>query len=145
VKGIQIHPSVELAWALANREAQLSGSSRVEPVHFLLAILHIIHDCSLQDAEALGLPRDAIDEIATISKEVRRVVGLPDDRITAMRRKHHFSAPAWKRFPAHFLASRRGISGHFPERCNAGGGKQIQDSQLFTFAASLTGPDTGWS
>ncbi len=87
MKDIQLHPSVQLTWVLANREAQLSGSSNIEPLHFLVAILLIIDDCFMQDAEAIGLPRTAIEDIVRISKVVRNTIGLPQERITAIRRK----------------------------------------------------------
>lgn len=87
MKDIQLHPSVQLAWALASREARLSGSSSIEPLHFLVAILLIIDDCYLQDAKAMGFPRNALKEIARISEETRKAIGLPEDRITAMRRE----------------------------------------------------------
>jgi ATP-dependent Clp protease ATP-binding subunit ClpC len=83
----QIDPSLQLAWALANREAHFSGSATIEPLHFLVAILLIIDDCFLRDAEAMGLPSEAIDEIGRLSAKTRRTIGVPQDRITAMRRE----------------------------------------------------------
>lgn len=83
----RIHPSLQLAWALANREAHFSGSPTIEPLHFLVATLLIIDDCFLRDAEAMGLPSDAIEGIATLSAKARKTIGIPQDRITAMRRE----------------------------------------------------------
>lgn len=86
MKDIRIHPSVQLAWAIANREAQLSGSHSIEPIHFLVAILLIIDDCFLRDAEAMGLPSNAVEEIGRLSAEARKTIGISEDRITAIRR-----------------------------------------------------------
>jgi ATP-dependent Clp protease ATP-binding subunit ClpA len=83
----RIHPSLQLAWALANREAHFSGSATIEPLHFLVAILLIIDDCFLRDAEAMGLPNEAVDDIATLSAKTRKTIGVPQDRITTMRRE----------------------------------------------------------
>jgi ATP-dependent Clp protease ATP-binding subunit ClpC len=87
LKDIRLHPSVQLTWALANREAQLSGRYGIEPLHFLVAILLIIDDCFLREAAAMGLPKNALDEIAILSAEARNAIGLPENRVTAIRRE----------------------------------------------------------
>lgn len=89
MKRIEIHRSVQLAWAIANAEACLSGSLRIEPVHFLLAILKIIDDAFQQEAEELALPPEAIHVIASMGARCRAITGLSDDKITAARRGLH--------------------------------------------------------
>lgn len=83
----RIHPSLQLSWVLANREAHFSGSSTIEPIHFLVALLLLMDDYYLQDAKAMGMPNGVIEEIASFSAVARKIVAIPDVRITAIRRE----------------------------------------------------------
>jgi ATP-dependent Clp protease ATP-binding subunit ClpA len=81
-----MHPSAQLAWALASREARAAGSARIEPLHFLAAVLLIADDCFQTEAQTSGLPSGAVEEIKRLGVEARRRLGVSDDRITATRR-----------------------------------------------------------
>lgn len=86
MSALAIDPALQLVWAVANAEACGVGAARIEPVHFLLAVLKVLDDGFRRDAEALGLPRAAIDELPQIAAEGRRLLGLSDDQLTAARR-----------------------------------------------------------
>ena len=83
----RIHSSLQLSWVLANREAHFSGSSTIGPFHFLVALLLIIDDYYLQDAKALGMSKGAIEEIASLSSAARKIISIPENQITAIRRE----------------------------------------------------------
>jgi ATP-dependent Clp protease ATP-binding subunit ClpC len=86
LRRIKIHPSVQLAWGIANAEANNAGSKKIEPVHFLLAALKIIDDAYHQDAVAMQFPQKMLGEIAEVAAECRRVLKITDEEITAARR-----------------------------------------------------------
>lgn len=46
--------SMQLAWALANGEASLSGREIIEPAHFLMALLTLREPGFLDEAGAAG-------------------------------------------------------------------------------------------
>lgn len=86
MKRIEIHPSVELAWNIANVEACLAGSPRIEPVHFLLATLIIIDGVFEEIADTMKLSPETIREIFDVAAECRDLLQMSDDEITKARR-----------------------------------------------------------
>ena len=54
---IRVHVSAILAWAIASAESCLAGSSRIEPVHFLIAVLKVIDDAYHAEARDMGFDR----------------------------------------------------------------------------------------
>ena len=87
MRRIEIHPSVYLAWNLANIEACLSGSPRIEPIHFLVATLIIIDGIFEEVANTMKLTPETVREIFDIAAECRSVLRMSDDDITSARRK----------------------------------------------------------
>ena len=83
---IPVHPSVELAWQIANTEACLAGSLRIEPVHFLLAALKIADDVIDGAAPNLSATPEAQPSTRQIAAECRQLLGLADAELTAARR-----------------------------------------------------------
>lgn len=83
---ITLHPSVQLAWAMANAEACASGSSFIELSHFLLAILKIVDNMYDQTADLMQFPPEAHKEIFEAALECRAALKMTDDEITAARR-----------------------------------------------------------
>ncbi len=81
-----IHDSVQLVWAMANREACLAGAARIEPIHFLLASLIIIDGLFEDAANALEFSQDSISSVFKIVAECRSRMKMTDDEITAARR-----------------------------------------------------------
>ena len=84
---LSLHPSVLLAWNIANNEACLSGNKRIEPIHFWYAILKILDDAFIQEAEQFDFTEEEIQTITEILKEGRSLTGLSDSEITNMRRQ----------------------------------------------------------
>lgn len=83
---ITLHPSVQLAWAMANAEACASGSSFIELSHFLLAILKIVDNMYDQTADLMQFPPEAHKEISEVALQCRAALKMTDDEITAARR-----------------------------------------------------------
>jgi hypothetical protein len=81
-----LHPSVQLAWALANLEANRSNAPRIEPAHFLLACLRIADDAATQEAELVGLSPQLREATADLVQPARRLIGLSEKELTAARR-----------------------------------------------------------
>lgn len=86
MRRMEIHPSVQVAWAIANAEACLSGNERIEPAHFLLGILKVIDDAFQQDIDKMGYPAEIIHAVSAMAARGRIATGMPDDEITATRR-----------------------------------------------------------
>jgi hypothetical protein len=86
VKQMKLHPSVQVAWALANFDACLGGSPRIEPPHFLLAIVKIVDGLFENAVEALEISREDVREIFKVGNECRVLLKMTDDEITAARR-----------------------------------------------------------
>lgn len=86
LKRMEFHPSVQLAWAIANAEACQAGSQTVEPIHFLLAILEIIDEAFYQYAEAMGLSAEDLSSLPPLAREAKELLGLSDDEVTRLRR-----------------------------------------------------------
>src|SRR5436190_16886759 len=89
LKEINLSPSVRLAMNMANTEACLSGSERIEPFHILLAILNIVDDHYNQASEAFGLTPEEIKSVGESATLGRSRLKIPDEKITAIRRQLH--------------------------------------------------------
>ena len=85
---MSLHPdtSVQLAWAIANTEANLSGDDRIRPVHFFLAILKLIDPQFIRQLEGVDIPHDDHKRIALQSKQVRQYLEMSADEVTHLRR-----------------------------------------------------------
>lgn len=86
MKRIEIHPSVYLAWNVANIEARLSGSPRIEPVHFLLATLIIIDGVFEEVADSMEISPETMREVFDIAAKCRSTLQMSDEDITKSRR-----------------------------------------------------------
>jgi len=86
MKRIEVHPSVYLAWNIANAEACLSGDPRIEPVHFLLATLIIIDGMFEDVADSMKLSSETMREVFDCAAECRSILEMSDDEITNARR-----------------------------------------------------------
>jgi ATP-dependent Clp protease ATP-binding subunit ClpC len=80
------HSSVQLTWALANRNALLAGSPVIESVHFLLALLEILDDAFKGHAHSLGLSEQEIQETSEQATQAQELLGLADEEVTSIRR-----------------------------------------------------------
>ena len=81
-----INESVQLVWAMANRDAWSAGSARIEPVHFLLASLMIVDGLFEDAADALEFTQESISSVFKIASECRSKMKMTDDEITSARR-----------------------------------------------------------
>lgn len=84
---IHIDASTQLAWAIANTEANLAGEKRIQPIHFFLGILKVIDPAFLQHLQGVDLPADAILDLSKLSKQVREYLEMSTDEITMYRRR----------------------------------------------------------
>jgi hypothetical protein len=84
---LSLHPSVLLAWNIANNEACLSGNKRIEPVHFWYAILKILDDAFIQEAEQFDFTEEEIQKITETLGQGRSLAGLSESDITTKRRQ----------------------------------------------------------
>lgn len=86
MSGHGTHGSVRLAWSLANLMAARSESMRIEPLHFFLALLHVLDDLFHEEAERIGLERSEIEEVERLAGAGRERIGASPRDITKLRR-----------------------------------------------------------
>jgi ATP-dependent Clp protease ATP-binding subunit ClpC len=86
MREIGIHPSVLLAWSIANQEASLAGSKTIEPAHFFLAILKMLDDAFMDFAVQSGLDQSTIKDVTTDIHECRQQISISGEEITRFRR-----------------------------------------------------------
>lgn len=84
---ISVHPSVFLAWNIANVEACRSGNARIEPAHFLLATFMILDGLFKDAAEAMGMSPDGLRAIFGIAAQCRLILQMSYDEISTARRR----------------------------------------------------------
>lgn len=104
-KKIVIHPSIKLAWSIANDEACLSGSRVIHPVHLLLAALKIIDDNFDEAAEDLHLDAEEMRSVVDIISQCRQMLEMSDEDLTATRRglRHTLQESGGEPLPIHHL------------------------------------------
>lgn len=78
--------SVQLAWAIANTEANLAGETHIHPVHLFLGILKVIDPHFLKQLEGVNLPDDERAKLVEISKHVRQYLEMSIEDVTRLRR-----------------------------------------------------------
>jgi ATP-dependent Clp protease ATP-binding subunit ClpC len=86
MRSISVHPSAILTWALASSEACLAGSPRIEPIHFLVAILKIVDDAYQRDVEELNLDPEIIHSLGDAVSQARAALCVSDEEVTEARR-----------------------------------------------------------
>jgi len=84
---LPLHPSLILAWGMANLEAWRGRSERIKPLHFLSAIFRILDDTYQHDAQILGISDSDIAEAKTIILKARAQLNLNQETLTNWRRK----------------------------------------------------------
>jgi hypothetical protein len=83
---MDVHVSVQLTWSIANFEACRSGSSQIEPVHFVLGVLKVMDLNFSRDALAMGLPADILTSIIPVAEQCRERLNISGDEIKRARR-----------------------------------------------------------
>ncbi|HEX8475543.1 MAG TPA: ATP-dependent Clp protease ATP-binding subunit [Pyrinomonadaceae bacterium] len=82
---INVHLSLHLAWGIASVEAMRSGSTLIEPEHFLLSVLSIVDGVYPDDLFELT-PESRV-EIKSAAAQCREVMQMSADEVTRARRE----------------------------------------------------------
>jgi hypothetical protein len=88
-----MHPSVELAWLIANREAALANCPCITPSHVLLGVLKILDDSYDREAEAFRLEAEEIAQINEMAAFCRTLLQMSEHELKAARRGVHQALP----------------------------------------------------
>jgi len=78
--------SIQLVWAIANTEANLSGEKRIRPIHFYLGILKLVDPRFLKQLHGVDIPEEEQRTLGQLSKDVRHFLEMTVDEITKLRR-----------------------------------------------------------
>ncbi|MEI8120433.1 MAG: AAA family ATPase [bacterium] len=78
--------SIQLVWAIANTEANLSGEKRIRPIHFYLGILKLVDPRFLKQLHGVDIPEEEQRSLGQLSKDVRHYLEMTVDEITKLRR-----------------------------------------------------------
>lgn len=84
---VMIDISVQLAWAIANTEAFLSGGQRIEPIHFFLGTLKTIDPAFEEQVSSLDLPEKHLARLRQISVDARQYLEMTPKELTNYRRQ----------------------------------------------------------
>ena len=90
---LELHPSVHLAWSIANREAALANCTCITPPHVLLGVLKILDDNFIREAEAINLDAEEVDQINEMARISRPLLQMSESELTAARRGLHRALP----------------------------------------------------
>lgn len=83
---MQLHPSVQIAWAIANTEANLSGERLIQPVHFLLGLLKVIDARFIDQIQGVELPDEDKESIRQSGNSARHFLEMTNEEAMKMRR-----------------------------------------------------------
>ena len=87
MKRIPLHPSMIITWGTANLEAWRGRSERIQPIHFLSALLRILDDAYQHDAMILGASEPVLAEVEDLLPTAREILDLDPKELTELRRK----------------------------------------------------------
>ncbi|HEX8556979.1 MAG TPA: hypothetical protein VF668_02700 [Pyrinomonadaceae bacterium] len=90
---VELHPSVYLAWFIANREAALAGCACVTPPHVLLGVLKILDDSYDREAEAARMGAGELGRIDEAVGACGPLLQMSGAELTAARRGLHKALP----------------------------------------------------
>src|SRR3712207_2803012 len=90
---MQLHPSVELAWLIANREAALANCDSVTPPHVLLGVLKILDDNYDREARAFKMDAQELEQIDQMIRISRPLLQMSEAELTGVRRGLHKALP----------------------------------------------------
>lgn len=86
---IKIHPSVRLAWLVANCEAALANHDCIRPAHVLLAVLKILDNNYSRVAEVMEYTEDELRQIDDMAASCLPILHLSESELTRARRGLH--------------------------------------------------------
>lgn len=90
---MDLHPSVRLAWLIANREAAFANCTCITPPHVLLGVLKILDDSFDREAEAVNLDAQDMEQINEMVCLSRPLLQMSETELTAARRGLHKALP----------------------------------------------------
>jgi hypothetical protein len=90
---MEMHPSVHLAWLIANREAAFANCACITPSHVLLGVLKILDDNFDREAEALDINAEELEQINEMVRLSRPLLQMSEAELTAARRGLHKALP----------------------------------------------------
>lgn len=90
---MELHPSVYLAWFIANREAALASCTCITPPHVLLGVLKILDDSYDREAESVNLDAGELEQINEEVRICRPLLQMSEAELTAARRGLHKLLP----------------------------------------------------
>ncbi len=93
MRPLALHPSVRLAWLIANREAALANCTCITPSHVLLGVLKILDDNYDREAEASKLDAQELEEIKEMVGICRPLLQMSESELKAARRGVHQALP----------------------------------------------------
>jgi hypothetical protein len=86
---MEVHPSVRLAWIIANREALLGTCDCITPVYVLLGVLKILDDNYDREAEAMHLGAEELQQVNDMIIACRPLLHMSERELTSARRGLH--------------------------------------------------------
>src|SRR6184192_3152344 len=90
---VNLHPSVQLAWLIANREAALANCTCITPAHVLLGVLKILDDSYDLEAEDANMDARDLEQISDMVRISRSLLQMSKAELTAARRGLHKALP----------------------------------------------------
>lgn len=83
---VSLDTSVQLAWAIANTEANLAGDSCIRPVHFLLGILKLMDPAFASQLDGVELSEEQLSHLSSLPSRGRQYLEMKAPDITKLRR-----------------------------------------------------------
>jgi ATP-dependent Clp protease ATP-binding subunit ClpA len=83
---VSLDTSVQLAWAIANTEANLADDVSIRPVHFLLGVLKLMDPSFASQLDGLDLSEEQRTRLKSLPPRGRQYLEMKPDDITRLRR-----------------------------------------------------------
>lgn len=90
---VELDPSVQLAWYIANREAALANCACITPSYVLLGVLKILDDSYDREVEDINMDAQELEQINQMVLITRRFLEMSQSELTAARRGLHKALP----------------------------------------------------
>ena len=83
---VSLHKSVQLAWALANNEAQIAGDDQIMPIHLILGILKVGDASTISDIIDPSLREEDWPGLLEEGRRIRQYLEMSDDHLQRARK-----------------------------------------------------------
>jgi hypothetical protein len=94
MSNMPLRPSAILAWNIANRFAQNTGSCQIEPAHIFLAILVLMDSVDFYDAQSFQLSESDLAGVRADIEQCRELLTIAKEDGTRLRKKLYTELPA---------------------------------------------------